>query len=779
MCQSCGLASFSYDALPLARTGFSTRLLKLHPARAYAADIVVDLTLLTEEPRAAAAGAAGEPAPFEAVSWCWGRDKWNHTVRVRGSSGDKCLKIPGNLDVALRRLRLADNYRVLWIDAVCIDQRSSAEKSRQVPMLSGIYGAARRVCVWLGNGDDSTGKAIEFMRSELSDLNRFDQLCRDEEYGDRWMALIQFMEQPWFSRRWVIQEIALANQKTAILICGQDTIQWTLFCMSALLFHRALSSTLSLSRLSFSELEGTPFGLRYAPALGAIQIVKAANDLLRTPYHKGPPVPLRSLEYLVSSFTMFENSEPRDVIYSLLSISRDPLESDDAGLLELSDAQRVLRSLLRSGIHQPLRVDYSAPVLEVYKQFMSFSIPRAHPSRALDILCRPWAPDLAGERFPSWIATLTHAAYKPVDRSALGRRLIRRNPDPLVGDADSTVYTASRAIGPPKDRSLFKYWNSLDRSMFLQGFVLDSIDRLEFPSQLGHIPPEWPALAGWKPKTGPPPEEFWRTLVADRGPDGRDSPSFYGPACETVFQEAMDDTLDTSMLINHGSSVTADFLKRVQAVIWNRRMMRTSNKWLGLAPKAAREGDMICILYGCSVPVVLRKVYKTQVDLERELVDEEIRRANVVAYIAKNLAARARRKREGGNKEAGVGNDDAGGDDVDVKTSLHGDQDRMRSPPDDEKKQPMTSSLGKRSASAESGVTRKKLNTEHKSRTAAESDLIIIPKEHSRNTDYYYQLVGECYVHGMMHGEALTFRWNYNKGKSMEERINNDTFELR
>lgn len=198
MCQTCGLASFNFDALPLARTGFSTRLIKLHPARAFAADIVVDLVLLSGELH------PGE-TEFEAVSWCWGRDKWNHVVRVRGDSGDNCLKIPSNLDAALRRLRLVDNYRVLWIDAVCIDQRSSIEKSRQVPMMADIYGMARRVCVWLGEGDESTGKAIEFMRSELSDLNRFDKLCRDEAYGDCWIALIQFMEQPWvchFLPRW-------------------------------------------------------------------------------------------------------------------------------------------------------------------------------------------------------------------------------------------------------------------------------------------------------------------------------------------------------------------------------------------------------------------------------------------------------------------------------------------------------------------------------------------------------------------------------------------------
>lgn len=247
MCQACGLATFNYDALPLARTGFSTRLIKLHPARAYAADIVIDLALLMEKPiraegagtRPGASAVPGEvpgqtpttTTDFEAVSWCWGRDKWNHTVRVRGDAGDKCLQIPGNLDVALRRLRLVDNYRVLWIDAVCINQRSSVEKSRQVPMMAEIYGTARRVCVWLGDGDESMGKAIEFMRSELSDLNRFDRLCRDEEYGDRWMALIQFMEQPWVSH---IVFISMDTLLIAIMRWNPSPLPHGCICFCAL-----------------------------------------------------------------------------------------------------------------------------------------------------------------------------------------------------------------------------------------------------------------------------------------------------------------------------------------------------------------------------------------------------------------------------------------------------------------------------------------------------------------------------------------------------------------
>ena len=38
-----------------------------------------------------------------------------------------------------------------------------------------------------------------------------------------------------------------------------------------------------------------------------------------------------------------------------------------------------------------------------------------------------------------------------------------------------------------------------------------------------------------------------------------------------------------------------------------RRFFITRLGYLGLAPNAAREGDLVCVLWGCSVPVVLRK----------------------------------------------------------------------------------------------------------------------------------------------------------------------------
>jgi hypothetical protein len=38
-----------------------------------------------------------------------------------------------------------------------------------------------------------------------------------------------------------------------------------------------------------------------------------------------------------------------------------------------------------------------------------------------------------------------------------------------------------------------------------------------------------------------------------------------------------------------------------------RRFFITQNGCMGSAPQPAKEGHMICVLYGCSLPVILRK----------------------------------------------------------------------------------------------------------------------------------------------------------------------------
>jgi hypothetical protein len=60
------------------------------------------------------------PPKYEALSYCWGEIDDLVPMTCDGAE----IRITRNLDTALRRLRRLHEPRVLWIDAICINQAS-------------------------------------------------------------------------------------------------------------------------------------------------------------------------------------------------------------------------------------------------------------------------------------------------------------------------------------------------------------------------------------------------------------------------------------------------------------------------------------------------------------------------------------------------------------------------------------------------------------------------------------------------------------------------------
>jgi hypothetical protein len=112
---------------------------------------------------------------------------------------------------------------------------------------------------------------------------------------------------------------------------------------------------------------------------------------------------------------------------------------------------------------------------------------------------------------------------------------------------------------------------------------------------------------------------LWRTMVADRSPEGVAAPSWYQKACiSTLLYTSSSGDIDTQTLIaaRDMPPTMVKFLERVRSVVWNRKFLvskfpteglRHAEELFGIAPKGAQEGDLICILFGCSVPVILRE----------------------------------------------------------------------------------------------------------------------------------------------------------------------------
>ena len=97
-------------------------------------------------------------------------------------------------------------------------------------------------------------------------------------------------------------------------------------------------------------------------------------------------------------------------------------------------------------------------------------------------------------------------------------------------------------------------------------------------------------------------------MVADRGPDRQLPAVYYPKACTALLAKIIYGHIDTfDVQTWEHPSIVGEYVRRVQNVIWHRRFISTKRRRLmGIAPMNSREKDLVCVLFGCSVPVILR-----------------------------------------------------------------------------------------------------------------------------------------------------------------------------
>ena len=149
--------------------------------------------------------------------------------------------------------------------------------------------------------------------------------------------------------------------------------------------------------------------------------------------------------------------------------------------------------------------------------------------------------------------------------------------------------------------------------MFVTGIQIGTVNKVSPRIPPGLLTQECLKMGGWNGPNGPNqevPEELWRTLVAGRGPDGGNPPGWYQRACWECFHLGTSSgDVNIASLINNPKtpSLMVEFLKRVQGIVWDKLFVRSDERSLfGLGPRGTQLGDLICILFGCSVPVILR-----------------------------------------------------------------------------------------------------------------------------------------------------------------------------
>ncbi|KAL3291825.1 ankyrin and het domain protein [Colletotrichum asianum] len=227
------------------------RLLRLHPAPDPRRDLTG--TILHHELANPALrwGSDGpyleHKLPYEAVSYHWGSNtKTPFKLLVNDENADSStpasvIPLTASLHTLLRQIAYTDSDRVVWVDAICINQVRSAdnvEKGAQIRMMPDIYGIAARVLVYLGPSADNSDLAIAFLEHISDFADYLDETLPTANFAAAlaagfampppdapdWPALRAFLRRPWFRRVWVIQEFVNATELT--VICGAREIDW-------------------------------------------------------------------------------------------------------------------------------------------------------------------------------------------------------------------------------------------------------------------------------------------------------------------------------------------------------------------------------------------------------------------------------------------------------------------------------------------------------------------------------------------------------------------------
>ncbi|KIM94387.1 hypothetical protein OIDMADRAFT_136327 [Oidiodendron maius Zn] len=179
---------------------------------------------------------------YQTLSYFWGDPKDSKPILLE----DCVFDVTSNLYDALRRLRRANSIRVIWIDAICINQMDNDEKSQQVMLMKSIYSKCKEVIMWLGDGipgrpndsltiDEGSYKLIDYFAIQPpifhlitgGGMNGGETPAVVRRFRKGWRILGQIVDLPYWRRVWIVQENILPPLATVVL--GSISIPWKAF----------------------------------------------------------------------------------------------------------------------------------------------------------------------------------------------------------------------------------------------------------------------------------------------------------------------------------------------------------------------------------------------------------------------------------------------------------------------------------------------------------------------------------------------------------------------
>ncbi|RKK49747.1 hypothetical protein BFJ67_g6769 [Fusarium oxysporum f. sp. cepae] len=616
---------YTYTYMPLSNSSGSSeiRLIKLHPG---SGDDPLRADILHASLDSDVVGR------YEAVSYAW--EDGHTTNKLETPRG--ILLITPSLFHALHRFRLKEESRILWADAVCINQSDNAEQASQVALMNEIYASAACTLVCLGreaNGSEMVGELlVQFARASVSLYRLYGRHGMEvlrhngsispsmteifEECGlpglehPAWKALAKLWGRPWFRRVWVIQEFVLSPDVR--MFCGEWEVSWSVFYVATIDAYMTSS---------FSVVPDIPNAFDHAAMHMGTDAMHMMCVYRRSALLETLPVSdadsMRMLTINLDTMVFGEQEEFN------LARKMDPklrlrVEVPLLDLLALCDRSKATRARdhlfavlgLSSATDDDLfRADYSSTFDEIVRRFGKAFVRRG---QCMDLLYRARL-NIQSLRFPSWIPDwTTKFAFMgdAIDYSSLGL-----HSGGLYAAAGNTQ-CVSWVSDDPKDDCLIVRGRFVDKLSWVGG---DHVKHGPIHGLIYRLQQSYDIIAELEETsdyyvTGESLKDvWWRMLVANKTKGfGPVSPDFgiglrskwhVMPAlCNFLLSLPPEEAKEQLVEI-----IGLPYYKAIYSCYTVYQIAKTENGMIGLVPLLAEAGDQIYVLNGGAVPFVLRK----------------------------------------------------------------------------------------------------------------------------------------------------------------------------
>ncbi|OAK93948.1 hypothetical protein IQ06DRAFT_298698 [Phaeosphaeriaceae sp. SRC1lsM3a] len=554
-----------------------------------------------------------------------------------------------------RPLKSHTTTPLLWIDALCINQDDMDERSNQVKGMRGIYQKASSVWIWFGSElqwpDEGPRGPVPISR-----LGRLLGRTSLAVYGDmpivfsfvaqavknvehniasrddippgfpsssapEWKIVRKFLQHPWFYRVWTVQEIAMA--RTATLFVGDWEINWEDLSTALQYMHNSFyRHSLSWKSKAIWKLKAFDSSWSALPLDSAVYMCRIKSQADKRPLLMG----------LLNLGRDRGATQPADYVFAVLNLS--------------ADWQTVESGRTRQPYIEP---NYTKSVVETFTDFSTWLI-TFHC--ALDVLsfvadeeqegfqdCPSWVPvwsckkrscNLAHDeyRWSPEISTLdsTHrrllrsTGYNADLKESLSFEVHRPNILQVKGLVVSSVSAASHPLIPVEDdATTFRNEASAEEVRFIESawkmctHLLARDVTLENGTSR-HDGDSSPAVAYTTRKQIF--EALVLTLSANRDEWGKradkdasvqdDARAWLSHVLGNQFGDPSVLTKLTNAIIRSGDRHV--FQATVSLICSWRCFFVTRKGHMGIGPLRMREGDVIAILFGSTIPFVLRHV---------------------------------------------------------------------------------------------------------------------------------------------------------------------------